>query len=182
MGVESYLHKYSKVVVCAWLRKKIKIGEKFKGLSNIPLRLASPKQSPMYNVYQEYPVCKSLIEDEKSKIVGIDVLWEDWVRDNDLKKYVKSRFSIPTVYELKELKDKIELITVFDIGVIDNGTLKYIFELEHTHPCTAKKIKFINDHKLIGYELSAQKVMEQVKLPYAIDIRNSWNTTDNTDD
>ena len=56
MGVESYLHKYAKVVLCAWLRKKIRIGATFKGLNNIPISLESPKQSPMYNVYPEYPV------------------------------------------------------------------------------------------------------------------------------
>lgn len=177
MGVESYLHKYAKVVLCAWLRKKIRIGSSFKGLNNILLTLESSKESPMYNVYQEYPVGKCLISPSPDKeiIVGIDVMWDEWLKEHKLEGFVRSKYSIPTIYELKELKDKIDLITVFDVSIIDNDKLKYVFEVEHTHPCTSKKIKFINDHKIIGYELSALKIMEKVKLPYEISILRSWN-------
>lgn len=172
MGVESYLHKYAKIVVASWLRKKIRIGPKFKGLSNIPLELEFPKKKPMYNVYTEFPVCKSLIDD---KIIGIDVEWDKYIDEHDLQSNVRSKTKIPTIYELKDMNDKFKLLSIFDIGIVDKGKLKYIFEIEHTHACTPRKIKFINNHKLIGYELSAQKVMEQVKLPYAIDINTSWN-------
>ena len=178
MGVESYLHKYAKVVVCSWLRKKIRIGEKFKGLNNIPLNLKLPKSSPMYSVYPEYPVCKSLLtaKDEGPIIVGLDVMWDKWLTDNGLDDKIKSKSRIPTIYELKELTDKLETVTVFDIGIVDEGKLKYVFEIEHTHACTTRKIKFITENKIIGYELPAQKVMEQVKLPYTVPINRQWNT------
>ena len=179
MGVESYLHKYSKVVVCAWLRKKIKIGTtKFKGLNNIPLELVSPKNAPMFNVYPEYPVCKSK-DKSNTNIVGLDIMWKDWLTQNNLDSKVQSKSRIPTIYDLKNMTDRLEVLTIFDIGVVDDNKLKYIFEIEHTHACTPKKIKFINEHNLIGYELSAQKVMEQVKLPYCIEVNKEWNVNDN---
>ena len=40
MPVESYMHKYAKTVLASWLRKKLRIGEKYKGLENIPLRFS----------------------------------------------------------------------------------------------------------------------------------------------
>ena len=177
MGIESYLHKYSKIVMCAWLRKKIKIGTtKFKGLNNIPLDLKSPKKGPMFNVYPEYPVCKNKGPNvEDTSVIGLNVMWDEWLTNNNLNDKVKSKSRIPTVYELKDLSDIVEVITIFDIGVVDDGKLKYIFEIEHTHACTPRKIKFINEHELIGYEISAQKVIEQVKLPYCIDINREWN-------
>lgn len=187
MGVESYLHKYAKVVVCSWLRKKIRIGEKFKGLNNISLSLKLPKESPMYGVYPEYPVCKSLLKADgceasinTNQIVGLDIMWDKWLKDNGLDAKVKSRTRIPTLYELKDMTQHLEVITIFDIGLVDEGKLKYIFEIEHTHACTAKKIKFIEENNLIGYELSAQKVMEQVKLPFTIAINRQFNLHDTT--
>jgi len=177
MGVESYLHKYAKVVVCSWLRKKIRIGSNFKGLNNVELSLESKKEGPMFNVYPEYPVCKCKTSTlEKVAIVGLDVMWDKWLKDNGIDDKVKSRTRIPTIYELKDMSDKLEIITVFDIGVIDESKLKYVFEIEHTHACELKKIKFIEDNGLFGYELSAQKVMEQVKLPFMLPINRSWNT------
>lgn len=172
MGVESYLHKYAKIVVASWLRRKIRIGTKFKGLNNIPLELELPKKSPMFGVYTEFPVCKTL---DDGKLIGLHIKWEEWLNDNGLLSKIKSKTKIPTIYELKDLSDKLKIMSIFDIGIVDKGELKYIFEIEHTHACTPRKIKFINKHKIIGYELSAQKVMEQVKLPYAIDINTYWN-------
>lgn len=177
MSVESYLHKYAKIVVASWLRKKIRIGPKFKGLNNIPLELELPKKSPMYGVYTEFPICKSFIDPNNPIIVGIDITWDQYIDKYDLQSNIKSKTKIPTVYELKDLvsDNKLKILSIFDVGIVDKGKLKYIFEIEHTHACTPKKIKFIHKHKLIGYELRAQKVMEQVKLPYAIDIKTSWN-------
>jgi hypothetical protein len=53
---ESYMHKYAKTVLASWLRKKIRIGEKFKGMCNIPLKLGD-KRPPCMDIYIEYPVC-----------------------------------------------------------------------------------------------------------------------------
>lgn len=174
MGVESYLHKYAKVVVSSWLRKRIRIGENFKGLSNITLDIdytELKKQKPMHGVYMEYPVC----EDTKTKKkVGIDILWDDWLKDNKMESKVKSKNRIPTSYELKEMESELKVLGLFDIGLVDDGKLKYVFEIEHKHPSTAKKIKFIKDNVIKGYEISAQKVMEQVKCPYAIELINEW--------
>lgn len=171
MGAESYLHRYAIVVMCSWLRKKIRIGPKFKGLNNIPLDLEYPKKSPMYSVYPEYPVCK----DKSGCLVGLQCSWDEWLTSKKLK--VKSRSGIPSSYELKDqFKDKLKIISIFDVGVVDKGKLKYIVEIEHTHPCTAKKIRFIESNGIIGYEISAQKVMEKCGSPYMIDTLKEWNT------
>jgi len=66
MPVESYMHKYAKMVLASWLRKKIRIGEKYKGLDNISLPIKG--KSPMYNVYVEYPVC--CLKNNPTIIVG----------------------------------------------------------------------------------------------------------------
>lgn len=173
MGVESYLHKYAKVVVCSWLRKKIRLGKNFKGLNNLDICLIDDAKSPMFNVFDEYPVCMCSDIDD-NVIIGVDVLWDVWLQENNLLDKIKSRNKIPTKFELDQLKDKLKCITIFDIGIIDQGKLKYVIEIKHTHPCTPKKIKFIKEHNLIGYELDAQKIMEQVKLPYTAPIENEW--------
>lgn len=175
MGVESYLHKYAKVVVASWLRRKIRIGTKFKGLNNIPLDLKIKEKGPMFGVYTEFPVCK-VIDEQNNVLIGIDCTWEEWLIKQG--ESVKSKSKIPTLYELQTtFKNKLKILAIFDLVIIDEKRLKYVFEIEHTHPSTSKKIRFIKDHGLIGYEISAQKVMEQVKLPYTITILNEWNVT-----
>lgn len=171
MGVESYLHKYAKIVVASWLRRKIKIGKNFKGLSNIFLELESPKERPMFNVYMEFPVCK----DTTGIFIGLDCEWRDWLTKQGKMDNVKSKSKIPTLYELKENFKDLKVMSIYDIGIVDKKRLKYVFEIEHKHSCSPKKIKFIKDNDLIGFEISAQKVMEQVKLPYAIECVNKWN-------
>ena len=101
MGVESYLHRYGKKVVASWLRKKIRIGSNFKGLSNLKMDLdfkELQQEKPMLGVYEEYPVCKDLKTNQK---VGIDIKWDKWLTNNNLDSGVKSRTRIPTLYELK---------------------------------------------------------------------------------
>jgi hypothetical protein len=174
MGVESYLHKYAKVVVSSWLRKKIRIGKKFKGMSNLKLDLdyeELKKQKPMLGVYMEYPVCKDM---KTKKKIGIDIMWNKWLVDNNLDSKVKSKSRIPTSYELKDIESYAKVVGVFDIGIITNNKLKYVIEIEHKHPTTPKKIKFIQDNNIKGYEISAQKVMEQVQCPFTIDCLNEW--------
>lgn len=172
MTVESYLHKYAKIVVAAWLRKKIRLGSTFQGLNNIPIAINTPIGTPMYNVYTEYPVC---LDKNDNSIVGLQCSWTDWLDKNNVQ--VHGKHNVPTFKELKDehLKDKLKILYVFDIGIVDDGKLKYIFEIEHTSPCTDDKIKFINDNKIIAYELSAQKIMEQVKLPYCFEPSKKWN-------
>ena len=174
MGVESYLHRYAKIVMCGWLRKKIRIGSKFKGLSNIPLELETHGEKPLFNVYSEYPVCK----DKDGILIGLDCGWEEWLKKHDKLDDVKSKYHIPTLWELKNNFKELKVLYIFDIAVIDKhrtNRVKYVIEIQHKHSCTTKKINFIKEHTIIGYEISAQKIMEQVKLPYSISILNKWN-------
>lgn len=103
MGVESYLHRYAKITLAGWFRKRIRIGEMYKGLNNIDLVLdwewcqtKTPKGT--CGVYMEYPVCKDI---KTKKIIGLtEGSWGRWLKKNELS--VSSKTDIPTLYELNE--------------------------------------------------------------------------------
>lgn len=171
---ESYLHRYAKVTLSSWLRKKIRIGPNFKGLNNIDLSGASSglsKLSPMYGVYTEYPVCS----DGSDQIIGLTITWSEWLTKNNIT--VNNKTNIPTVYDIKQFdkKLKVKLLYVFDVAIVDSVGIKYVFEIEHKNPSTPEKVQFLLDRKIIGYEISAQKIMEQVKLPYNIEFLHYWS-------
>lgn len=189
MGVESYMHQYAKVVLASWLRKKVKIGSKFKGLANINLTLNdSPKlYAPMYNVYSEYPICK----DKNGQIIGLqfgaDLLdgsklisnhgWDQWCQDNNTK--FASKHNVPSSYELKKYIDSKELtiLHIFDVVYIhpDTKNLECVFEIMHKHPVTEYKKKFIKEHSLKGYEISAEWIMNKVDSPFNVECINVFH-------
>jgi hypothetical protein len=196
MGVESYMHKYAKVVLAGWLRKKVRIGEKFKGLDNIILTLSNtPKTSPMCNVYSEYPICK----DKNGNIIGLSMNdesqiqsqtqsqiqsqtqiqhpWEKWLHDN--KRKVSAKHNVPTSYELKEYVDSKELsiLHIFDLVYINPNTksVESVFEIMHKHLVTEYKKKFIEENKLKGYEISAEWIMNKVQSPFHVECLNTYS-------
>jgi len=183
MGVESYMHKYAKVVLAGWLRKKVRIGEKFKGLDNIQFTLSREggKSSPMCNVYSEYPICKN----KDGNIIGLNMNtkesqlnhpWEQWLKDNNRK--VSAKHSVPTSYELKEYIDSKELtiLHIFDLVYINPLTksVETIFEIMHKHPVTEYKKKFIEENGLKGYEISAEWIMNRVQSPFHVECLNTY--------
>lgn len=170
MGVESYMHRYAKVVLSTWLRKKIRIGETYKGLNNVPLPLKG--LAPMYNTYVEYPICK----DKNNKIIGIKSLnsknghpWSEWLKNNNKK--VSQKHNIPTNFELKQWEDELTPLHIFDIAVLDpeTMTINSVFEIQHQHPVTEHKKKFLQDNKIKCYEISAEWIMNKVKSPFVVD-------------
>jgi hypothetical protein len=169
MGVESYMHKYAKVVLSTWLRKKIRIGETYQGLSNVPL--PSKKEAPMYNTYVEYPICKA----KNNVIVGLKPLnvknghsWSEWLKNNGKK--VSQKHNIPTSFELKQWETELTPLHIFDIAVLDSDNkIHSVFEIQHQHPITEHKKKFLVENKIKGYEISAEWIMNKVKSPFTID-------------
>lgn len=170
MGVESYMHKYAKVVLSTWLRKKIRIGDTYKGLANIPT--PSKGSAPMYNTYSEYPVCK----DKNNKIIGLKPLnpknghsWSEWLKNNGKK--VSQKHNIPTSFELKQWESELTPLHIFDIAILDPDTMMVhsVYEIQHQHPVTEHKKKFLEDHNIKCYEISAEWIMNKVKSPFAIE-------------
>lgn len=184
MGVESYMHKYAKVVLAGWLRKKVRIGEKFKGLDNIQLTLSdTPSKKPMCNVYTEYPICK----DKNGNIIGLKIQntntqnknehpWDEWLKNNNRK--VSAKHNVPTSYELKQYVDSKELtiLHIFDLVYINPITksVESVFEIMHKHPVTEYKKKFIEEYNLKGYEISAEWIMNKVQSPFHVECVNTY--------
>lgn len=183
MPVESYMHKYAKTVLASWLRKKIRIGEKYKGLENVPLK-CSKKRPPSLDVYLEYPVC---LDKQTKDIVGIVgsscgtltpgkdtgecLIWAEWLKKQGKK--VRSKNGVPSVWEIKDtFKKELKILAVFDIGVIDNGKLYSVFEVRHKHAIDDKKWAFIKEHSLECYEIDATWIMEKVKPPFSVQLLN----------
>ena len=181
MGVESYMHKYAKVVFASWLRKKVKIGASYKGLDNIPLPVEQ-KISPMFNIYVEYPVCK----DKDGNVIGISLVgedtgeyqhpWEQWLKTNNKK--VTAKHNIPTSYELKGFEeDGLIVMHIFDLVSINptKKSLESVFEIRHQHAVTQHKKQFIEKNGLRGYEISAEWIMNKVKSPFHVDCLDTIN-------
>lgn len=170
MGVESYMHKYAKIVLAGWLRKKVRVGETYKGLDNIPIPVQKGT-SPMFSVYMEYPICK----DKQGNIIGMENTkkdsnpWDQWLKANGKK--VAAKHNIPTNYELKEWENELTILHIFDIVMIDPASRKVhsIFEIMHQHEITDNKKKFIQENQVPCYEISAEWIMNKVKSPFHID-------------
>lgn len=171
MTVESYMHKYAKTVLASWLRQKVRVGEKYKGLENIPLPVKG--KSPMFNVYVEYPVCS--FNDELVGVTGntdSDHPWISWLNKNGKK--AKAKHGVPSSFELKDWEKagcKLKILHVFDVAVIDpeTGCLHSVYEIQHKHPVTEYKKKFLEDNDIDGFEISAEWIMNKVKAPFTVE-------------
>lgn len=187
---ESNMHYYSKIVTASWLRRII--GKKQKGMNNIDLECLEKKIKPMFDIYVEYPVC---LDNKTKKIVGIKCdddgyssnnsdgscqIWKEWFEQNS-EYSVKAKSKVPTKSELKSYtmsgdENRLTLLYFFDIGIVDEGRLKYAFEMEYKHPIDAKKIKFVEKHKINTFEVSAEWTMSRMLgiLPKEIELKRKF--------
>lgn len=173
---ESYLHRYSKIVLASWLRKQIRIGEKFKGLNGFELILdwdfcKKCTDKGLYSVYLEYPVC---IDTKTKQTIGLTLeSWRQWLTDNNIN--VSAKCGIPNPFELKDIAKKasLKLLHIFDVVIIDTEGLKYVFEICHKHECDNSKIEWIKNNNIYGFELDATWIMERVESPYNVEIKRT---------
>ncbi len=168
-GVESYMHRFAKQTVASWLRNRSKVGVNFKGLQPIMKDLPLHTQRPMFGIYEEYPVCRTL-----SDVIGLnkcleitcnatDHSWNCWSSANGKK--TCQRHGIPTLRELGEWNLTINWL--FDIGVVDNeGNLCFVAEICHKNPMNDAKINWLKEHNIPWIELSADWIMNRVKGPF----------------
>ena len=184
-SVESYLHKYAKTTLASWLRKKysgmrkcLENIEKSESVQKLPKDCA-----PYYNVYVEYPVGINKNADvcgidDKSKVNNSNnycQIWDNILGDN--KTIRKDR--IPTGPELT--KYDIKPLFIFDIVLVENNKIKYIFEIKHKHAITQKKRKFLEKHSLEMYEIDAVSVLENVRIPWNLKYIEHLNGEDEED-
>lgn len=176
MSSESGMHYYAKISACSWLRKMT--GKKFKGLNNIGFKCNNPGKAPMFGVYAEYPVC--LDAKDKKVIVGYNKTWWDYCNETGFK--VKSKHGIPTNYELKQANDRFIILHIFDIAVLDDNRLSYIFEIKHTHAIDNKKIRFVEKYGIPTYEIDATWVLGKPKgkIPWDLEYIACYSTTTTT--
>lgn len=171
---ESYLHKYAKVVLCGWIRKKIRIGSRYKGLNGFDLDVDFDwclKNGPkgMCNVYQEYPVC---LDVETKNIIGLKSRdWEKWAHTYDVK--LLSRSGIPLTKELKQFtkEKKIKILNVFDVAVVSKEGLHSVYEILKTHAASDEKVEWLKSYGIKGYEIDASWIMDRVQPPFKVEIK-----------
>lgn len=161
MPQESYMHRYAKTVVAAWLRKKNRSKSK-KMMTNVPCSFKGC--SPFYNIYVEYPIC----QDSDGNIIGLsgksNDIWGDYF-ENVLKKPRLGR--MPSYKELTN--NGLKVLQVFDVVSISDNKLQCIFEIQYKHPIDKNKIKFIKEHKVECYELSATQILDRTCPPITLE-------------
>lgn len=172
---ESYLHFHAKMDLASWLRKMK--GKSFKGLNNITLKWKGKGKSPMFDVYTEYPVCK---DKTTNKLIGYEITWEDYfkVASNDMKP--KKKHGIPEKWELKNWEDRLIILHIFDVVVMDDNKISHIFEIKHTHAVDKKKIRFVEKRDIPMWEVSAQWVIEKCvgKIPWDLEFIQNFCVLD----
>lgn len=182
-GVESYMHRYAKQVVGSWLRNRSRVGVNFKGLQPIlqHLPLMDKSTSPMFGVYEEFPVAH---ECDTNAWVGVggdlkledsfETDWHRWCAQEPLAHSVPrpttvKRTGIPMLKELTkpEWKAAVTVDWMFDVGVVDpSGVLCYVVEICHKNPMSDAKIAWLTEHNIGWCELGAEWVMSRVKPPF----------------
>jgi hypothetical protein len=182
-GVESYMHKFAKQTLATWLRTRSRVGANFKGLEPfLPLIPLAPKSmSPMYGVYEEYPICHTV----ENCVLGLCI--GDWQAGN-----VKASktHGIPSSKDIKtwnqncqNKKQKLTMDWFFDVAIIDpvSSHLCFVFEVMHTNAMDERKITWLQEKGIAWAELKADWIMTRVKSPFSLTpgiIRSSVLSTD----
>lgn len=164
-SVESYKHRYAKKTVAQWIRKRCRIGEKFKGLQ--PLVLPINSDGPMFGVYEEWPVTEEL---------GLRCNHDTphphpWaccdVAVTTKKHGVPCKRDFSQWNRGKKTEEKLSPTWYFDVALVDSrGSLAFVFEIKHKHAMCDEKIAWLNENGIPWVELDADWVLERVKSPY----------------
>lgn len=174
---ESYLHRYSKIVLSSWYRKYIRVGKTFKGMNGINLNIdwdycknSTPKGT--FGVFQEWPVC---MDKKSKKTIGLTLeSWKEWLTENSFK--VVSKTNLPNLKELKDLFKKLKVLHLFDVAIVDNTGLKCVLEVCHKNPCDDSKIEWLKLNNIPGYEFDANWIMSLVQSPFNLDIKRTLHS------
>ena len=166
---ESYLHYYAKQVLIQWLKAA-------NG------RFFSLRWNPYgQRIYDEYP----LLLDEKGPTHGIDdvpfdeipawictcpVVYSDLLLTsaiNPCRHHLQRPDNIPTRQEIMAYGHKVGAIV--DVAIVDEGRVKYIFEIVHTSGLTPMKkkllCKYSERYNCTAYTVDVNYVLRQVCSP-----------------
>jgi hypothetical protein len=166
---ESYIHYYAKQVLMQWLRAS-------KG------KFFSMRWNPYGDqIYDEYPI---ILVDNKpthgpydevwaqipSKICTCPVVYSDLLLTsaiNPCRHHLTRDDNIPSREESIVYGFKVG--AVVDVAVVDEGRLKYIFEIVHTNPVSPMKRKLLLAYAAkfdaVIYEVDSDYVLRQVCFP-----------------
>ena len=176
-GAESYLHRFAKQTLASWLRGGIRVGPKFQGLQ--PLMACIPISgcsAPMFNVYEEYPIatCGGGTNQEVgcsrrcAEQCSHPTAWHCFAASNSISTPAH-KHGIPTGKELTKCPSLKRTNFLFDVAMVGaDGSLKCVFEICHTNPIEAQKIKWLTEHNVPWFEMSADWIMKQCRSPYSV--------------
>ena len=166
---ESYIHYYAKQVLMQWLRSS---RGKFFSLrwhpfgdpiyDEYPLILVNnnPTHGPYDEVWPEIP----------SKICDCPVVYENLLLSsaiNPCHHHLTRNDNIPSREEAIVYGHRIGAIV--DVAIVDEGRLKYIFEVVHTSPVSPMKrkllLRYAERFDCVVYEVDSDYILRQVCLP-----------------
>lgn len=189
---ESLAHRYAKQTLASWLRARSRVGANFKGLQPVLPHIPLSTDKPMYGVYEEYPVCRA--EKLSSRQIGLTcdmnvgtvastTDWHAWAAQHG--KIASKSHGIPSKKDIKQWNDarkrsdrtRITSAQYFDIGIVSNGRLSVVFEIQHTHPSTPEKIAWLEHERVTWFEISADWILNRCSAPFSIEgaILKPWN-------
>ena len=166
---ESYLHYYAKEVLVQWLKSA---NGKFYSMrwhpfgqriyTEYPILLVDgkPTHGPDNECYDEIP----------SKCCNCPVLYENLLLSSAVNPCCHRFARVDNIPSREEvLTSGYKLGAIVDVAVIDEGRLKYIFEIVHTNPCSPMKRKLLVQYatifNAIVYEVDSEYVLRQVCTP-----------------
>jgi hypothetical protein len=165
------MHRFAKQTVGSWLRLRSKVGANYKGLNPLlpVLPLLDRSFSPMFGVYEEYPICKTA----DGQLIGLHISWDDWRQVQTTKMKVSKQHGIPSQSDIQNWnqlaqKDgKLSMEWFFDVGVVDaSKKLCCVCEIVHKNHMDDTKINWLNENKVSYVEMNAEWIMTRVKPPF----------------
>jgi hypothetical protein len=160
---ESYMHRYAKQTLASWVRGRIRVGPKFQGLQPVGETIMLGTTSPMFGVYEEFPVTSDGVGIEKCANCSHLEACHGW----DCIGTFKKKHNIPMKKELDELEIKPKYF--FDVGVVNSdGNLYCVLEVCYKNPMNNDKIAWLKQHNIQWFEISAEWIMSQCHSPYSI--------------
>jgi len=174
-SAESYMHKYAKSTLGSWLRRKVSGKLTYILTEGVDISANSiRKDGPCFGVFYEYPICTSsvgIIGLKNTINGGSSFIWADYINSLNKGNKVSANF-IP---KYKHVPKGLKILYIFDVVYVENGKIKYIFEICHKSPMSDAKKKFITDNKIKCYEISAVGILEHVRPPKKLEYALTLN-------